>query len=260
VRQRSSGAGRRCARRNRGGRGFALVEVLLSGFVMTITVLGVAASVATSGGIGDRSRDEMRARRAVQSWIYDIQSRHFASVGYTMHGLAFDVVGLMPIGDDPDGHVGEIAFSEGPVPDTYFVDVRVRWENRGGEREVRSHVVLSNVMGEAGRTPTMSALDAAAAMRLAAPTTLTEILELGESLLDEKPSAKWADALTLAMDHVREAGLLLGTAPMDRPRVLEQLSAGLAQVEVALGLGLDSTSGDTMVQEISAVIAGLGGE
>jgi hypothetical protein len=47
---------------------------------------------------------------------------------------------------------------------------------------------------------------------------------------------------------------------MDRPRVLEQLSAGLAQVEVALGLGLDSTSGDTMVQEISAVIAGLGGE
>lgn len=226
---------------------------------MTITVLGVAASVATSGGMGDRSRDEMRARRAAQSWLYDIQSRPFATVGYTMHRVAFNVVGLTPVGDDPDGRVGEIIFSDGPLPDSYFVDVRVRWENRSGQREIRSRVVLANIMGDSGRTPSMSDLEIAAQTRADAPMLLREVIEKGEVRVNGDPSAKWADPLSLALDHLREAELLLGTTPVDIEAVVGQLGTALDQVEVALASNMESSLAELMIQNITTVITGLGG-
>lgn len=239
-------------------RGFTIVEVVLSGFVLTVTVLGVAASIATSGGMGDRSREEMRARRAAQSWLAEVQARPIGTVGFTLHEAAFDVTGLQPTTNDTDGRVGRITFSDGPLPHTYYVDVRVAWEGRNGEREVRTRVVLADVVGEGGLPPTMDELQAAAKARLTAPVILREILKVGEQLLQEMPGERWSEAMTLAMEHVHEAQLLLGTTPVELERVTTELEASVTQLETALQNGLDDATGASMIQEVSGVVTALG--
>ncbi|MHC4940685.1 MAG: type IV pilus modification PilV family protein [Planctomycetota bacterium] len=235
------------------------MEVVFAGMVLTISVLGVAASVATSGGMGDRSRDEMRARRVVQSWIHDIQARPFMTVGFTMHRVAFDVPGLDPAPDAADGRVGSIVFSDGPLPNTYFVDVRASWENRAGTREVHSRIVLAEIKSEFGDRPSIARLDAAAATRAVAPAELQEVRRLGEELLSDDPVAPWAEPLAIAMDHVREAELLLGTTPVDLSRIVSELEAGLVQVQRATESGVDSSIGRTMAEKLSCLISGLEG-
>ena len=104
-----------------------LIEVAIAGCVMVIGLLGFLQVVVMSIGSSAANREADLATRAARETIERIQATDFLTLpatygvppGGAVPGNGFDVPGLDPDRDDPDGLVGEIVLpvtaAGGPV-------------------------------------------------------------------------------------------------------------------------------------------------
>jgi hypothetical protein len=141
-------------------RGLSLLEVLFSGFVLTIAGVGLAATLAQAGPMNETSREDYAAWNAIRNIRSQLTSVPFPAAALTFHEHGFDVPGLRAPADDTDGQPGEIVFDYGPEEDTSFyrVTLRVRWAGIRGARVLESQVYLANVRGDVGVVPPLSSL------------------------------------------------------------------------------------------------------
>ena len=97
-------------------RGTTLIEVAIAASVMVIGLLGFMQVIAMSVGSSSANRQADLATQAAREVIEQIQAANFATLQTTygvppgggVPGNAFDVPGLDPDPNDPDGSVGEI--------------------------------------------------------------------------------------------------------------------------------------------------------
>jgi Tfp pilus assembly protein PilV len=158
---------RHIARESRRRGGFALVEVLTAGFILSLAVLGLSASLANGSRLADGSREELVARDAMRDTLARLAEAPFDRVAPLFHTQGFWAGALDAVRGDPDGQPGEIVFAPGPddTKDVYRVTLRVRWRGAGGERVVESTHYLANVRGDPGVVPTVDEVEAILAGR-----------------------------------------------------------------------------------------------
>jgi len=135
--------------------GFTLLETLLAGFVLAVSAVALASTLAQSKRLADRPRDEMVARGAMQSVFAEIAATPFPQVAPTYENAGFAVPGLRAPPGDADGLPGEVRVEYGPYGNTsfYTVTLRVRWMNGAQVRTVESVRFVSNVRGDTGAVP-----------------------------------------------------------------------------------------------------------
>jgi hypothetical protein len=93
-----------------------LIEVAIAASVMVVGLLGFMQVIAMSVGSSTANRQADLATQAAREVIEQIQAANFATLHTTygvppaggIPGNAFDVPGLDPDPNDPDGRVGEI--------------------------------------------------------------------------------------------------------------------------------------------------------
>ncbi len=104
--------------------GFSLLEILLTLVIFGITMAGLTSSQLASLALSRSNRELSSATAAAQAVLEALRDEDdFAQVyarwngstgddplGGLVPGNAFDVVGLEPQPDDPDGRVGEVLF------------------------------------------------------------------------------------------------------------------------------------------------------
>jgi Tfp pilus assembly protein PilV len=149
----------------RQSRGFSLVEVLTAGFILTLAVLGLSASLANGSRLADGSRQELIARDAMRDCLARLQETPFDQVAMLYHTRGFRADAIDVVDGDLDGLPGEIIFSQGPgdAIDVYRVTLRVRWRGVGGERVIESSHYIANSRGDPGAVPTVEEVEAALA-------------------------------------------------------------------------------------------------
>jgi hypothetical protein len=110
--------------RRRGG--FTLIETCISVGVMTIAMICYSSVVASSTRMGADTRHASIAAHAARSVLESMRCQPFADAGRlydsdptndpggpgTAPGKWFEVEGLDPVTDDPDGPVGEVILPE----------------------------------------------------------------------------------------------------------------------------------------------------
>lgn len=129
--------------------GFTLLEVVGAGFVLSVAVLGLTATLATSGRLSESSRDEVAARYAMRGVIAQLEDSPFDNVKTAFNGRGFAIPGLEAPKGDADGLPGQILFEAGPAdaPTMHRVIVRATWRSRNGVRTIESVHYLGNVRG-----------------------------------------------------------------------------------------------------------------
>jgi len=145
--------------------GFALAEVLIAGFILALSVLGLSASLANGSRLSDVSREDLIARDAIRDTLARLQEAPFDQVAMQYDTRGFRADPLAAVHGDLDGLPGEIQFEAGPEGsvDVYRVTLRVRWHSTGGDRLIESVHLLANVRGDPGIAPTVEEVEAALA-------------------------------------------------------------------------------------------------
>jgi len=108
-------------RETRGG--FSQLELLCAVSVLVIATLGFALGLISSERLAGAVRERTLATEHARRVIEEMEDASFSQVfalydsnpandpgGVAAPGAAFDVEGLTPLTDDPDGRVGEILF------------------------------------------------------------------------------------------------------------------------------------------------------
>ncbi len=104
--------------------GFTLVEVSVVTLVLVLTIAAVSASIGSTGQLLETGRETALAYEGLRAAAEELQAapvtQAFASFNDDPNddpggagaapGSAFDVLGLSPQADDPDGRVGRIVF------------------------------------------------------------------------------------------------------------------------------------------------------
>ncbi|MGH7162545.1 MAG: type IV pilus modification PilV family protein [Planctomycetota bacterium] len=142
--------------------GFSLIEVVIAGFSLTLTVLGLTAALSYSHTLTEASREEIVARQAMREVLGRIGETPFDRVASDFHATGFAVPGLRPQAGDSDGMPGEVVFSDGPfsLTGTYEVTVRVRWRGACGARAVEGAHFLANTRNDPGVPPSIPVVEA----------------------------------------------------------------------------------------------------
>jgi prepilin-type N-terminal cleavage/methylation domain-containing protein len=106
----------------RARRGFTLIEIAISIAVMTISLVMFTSVIASSARMGTEKRQASVAAHAARSRLEELRSEAFRECwarynadaaddpggAGTAPGRFFEVPGLEPVPDDPDGFVGEV--------------------------------------------------------------------------------------------------------------------------------------------------------
>jgi hypothetical protein len=140
-------------------RAFTMLEVVGAGFVLSVTILGLSATMATGYRLTENSREEVQVRYAIRTVLADLSAADFDSVKSSFEKTGFEIEGLRPVKGDADGLPGEIEFSAPPenAPGMYRVTIRARWHGRGGERTIESVHYLANVRATPSEAASSSA-------------------------------------------------------------------------------------------------------
>jgi len=110
-------------RARRDTRGFSLLEVALLSIFLLVAIGGLSGAVLSSLRLSRATEESAHADAAVRALAADMQTGAFDAlfrlyngdpgddpVPGTGPGNAFDVRGLEPVRNDPDGRVGEVIF------------------------------------------------------------------------------------------------------------------------------------------------------
>lgn len=103
--------------------GWTLLEIVISTVILLTILVGFSYGLVSSTSLGRATREQGTAREAARWRLEELRGTVFEEVlarfneepgddpaGGTSPGAHFDVPGLDPRPDDPDGHVGEIVF------------------------------------------------------------------------------------------------------------------------------------------------------
>ena len=104
--------------------GFSIVEVAILAVLLLVAVGGLSSAVLSSLRLSQSSEESARADQAAHLFAAELQRADFGDIFAlrnntpsddpggpgTAPGGAFDVVGLSPRRDDPDGRVGRLVF------------------------------------------------------------------------------------------------------------------------------------------------------
>lgn len=159
-----SPAGRRGPREKRdGSAGFTLLEVVLAGVILVVSLGGMLASVLSSDRLQQASAERSLAVRAAESRLEALQGADFETLFATWQGTTFDVPGLSP--QEGQVAVGTIEFptvggelredADDPglgMPRDLNGDGRVDGDDRAGDYRllpVRVRVAWRGAAGEA---------------------------------------------------------------------------------------------------------------
>ncbi|MGH7161837.1 MAG: type IV pilus modification PilV family protein [Planctomycetota bacterium] len=159
-------------------RGLCLIEVLITGLVLSITSVGLAAAIVQVKRLSEAPREELLAWNAINALRSEISAAPFADAAKNYHLRGFAVAGLKPQQDDADGLPGEILYEYGPGGDTRFYKVRLRarWRGTVGARSVESSFYLANVRAETGTaTPLESILQTVNGVVTTVTSTVTGV-------------------------------------------------------------------------------------
>jgi len=128
-------------------RAFTMLEVVGAGFVLSVTILGLSATMATGYRLTENSREEVQVRYAIRTILADLTAADFDVLKSTYEKKGFAIEGMRPVKGDADGLPGEIEFTAPPedAPGMHRVTIRVRWHGRSGERTLESVHYLANV-------------------------------------------------------------------------------------------------------------------
>ena len=109
--------------------GFSLVEIALVTVFLLVAVGGLASAVVSALRLSRTTEETSKADDAVRELAAEMQSAVFADIFHSYNGNpgddpagagtapggTFDVLGLTPRRDDPDGRVGRIVFPALPI-------------------------------------------------------------------------------------------------------------------------------------------------
>jgi len=166
--------------------GMSLLELLMALSALLITMGGLSLSQVTSIALSRGNQESARAADAAQSVLEELRDEDdFATIYARWNrtsdddpagapGASFDVPGLDPVADDPDGRVGEVIFPgngtvlledardwvlgtprdldlDGSIDGSDQADdyrilpvlVRVRWQSGAGVRQVQLVTTLA---------------------------------------------------------------------------------------------------------------------
>jgi prepilin-type N-terminal cleavage/methylation domain-containing protein len=98
-----------------GQRGWTLIEIVISTAILLVVLVGFSYGLVSSTSLGKATREQGTAREAARGRLEEMRATAFEEVlaryaTGTAPGPDFDVLGLAPRPDDPDGHVGKIVF------------------------------------------------------------------------------------------------------------------------------------------------------
>ena len=106
-----------------GRRGTSFVEITLAMSILLVVLLSFSLVLGSSINVSDSEGEQSLAREAARTMLEELGGTPFDQVfvrynvdpgddpaGVPAPGAAFDVEGLDPLTDDPDGRVGEILF------------------------------------------------------------------------------------------------------------------------------------------------------
>jgi hypothetical protein len=110
--------------------GFTLVELFVVMFVMTTAVSMLAGTMISTGRLGPLRRERALASDGARTMLETLRNATFAERfalynadpaddpggAGTAPGCHFDIEGLTPLDDDPDGHVGRVRFAADAAP------------------------------------------------------------------------------------------------------------------------------------------------
>jgi len=108
----------------RGRGGFSLVEVMILAVLLLVAIGGLSGAVLSSLKLSRATEESSRADEGVRALAARMQNTDFSEIFWTYNGSTaddpdgpgtapgntFDVPGLAPRRDDPDGRVGRIVF------------------------------------------------------------------------------------------------------------------------------------------------------
>ncbi len=139
-------------------RGMTLLEVVVAGFVLSIAMLALSASMVLGNRVSDSASAELTARQTIRGVLAQLESAPFDQVAVGFHMSGFPVSGLRAATGDTDGLPGEVVFDQSPgdPQNLYRVTLRVRWTGLSGARTIESVHILANVRGDPGTAPSMS--------------------------------------------------------------------------------------------------------
>lgn len=128
-------------------RAFTMLEVVGAGFVLSVTILGLSATMATGYRLTENSREEVQVRYAMRTILAELDAADFDTLETTFQKKGFAIEGIRPVRSDTDGMPGEIEFTPPPAdaPGMYRVIIRAHWQGRGGERTIESVHYIANV-------------------------------------------------------------------------------------------------------------------
>ena len=139
-------------------RGMTLLEVVVAGFVLSIAMLALSASMVLGNRVSDSASSEMVARQTMRGVLAQLEGAPFDQVAVGFHMSGFPVSGLRAATGDTDGLPGEVVFDQSPgdPQNLYRVTLRVRWRGLSGTRTIESVHILANVRADPGTAPSMS--------------------------------------------------------------------------------------------------------
>lgn len=93
--------------------GFSFLEIMIGGAVLALGILSHASLTVTNLSQGSFNQTRRAALAAAEDKLEEVRAHAFTDIfsHYSASGnAAFDVAGLEPAADDPDGRVGAILF------------------------------------------------------------------------------------------------------------------------------------------------------
>ena len=129
--------------------GFSLVEVLISGTVLVITMVALATTMYQGHQITTEVQNELIARRAIRSKMAEIRATPFDEIQDVYHGQRFETEGLRgEPKEDLSGYKDPlaVAIALGPETGVYRITLTATWSNGGKARRVSQAYLLSELL------------------------------------------------------------------------------------------------------------------
>lgn len=142
-----------------GQAGFTLIEVMVAVVLLSVAMVGFARSVVSGISAGGTHREVRKASEASRGVLERVSGSEFSQVvalyngdpaddpgvAGTAPGASFDVAGLDPRSDDPDGRVGEILLPVIEVGGVWQVREDLELPELGMPRDLSGDGVIDNL-------------------------------------------------------------------------------------------------------------------